>query len=135
MIVPFEIVEASSLREKCTPYKGKAGYDLPEPLAREVCWQAGLPEFVFQTLKNDPRPSMSRLASVRHLVRALWAWGRGGFGLASSRLYLQRLAICRACPQWEPAGWFATGKCLLCGCSHWKLKLPSARCPDLPPRW
>lgn len=135
MIVPFEIVESSPLREQCTPFKSPAGYDLPEPLAREVCWQAGLPEFAFQALRREPPLPLSWLASAGHLMRSLCSWARSGFGLASTLIYLRRLAICRRCPRWDMAGWFATGKCTLCGCSRWKLKLPSARCPDLPPRW
>ena len=50
---------------------------------------------------------------------------------APSQLFETRLAICRTCPAFEPAGWFGLGRCSRCGCiAQLKLRLSSQHCPD-----
>lgn len=47
-----------------------------------------------------------------NLAGSLWAWAVSGFSMASDEERARRLAICRACPQYDAEA----VRCHLCGC-------------------
>ena len=63
-----------------------------------------------------------------------WAT-QDGFRKVPEEIFQSRKNTCLACPNWDAAAFGNTGRCKLCGCSVMKLYIPSAVCPDKPPRW
>jgi hypothetical protein len=63
-----------------------------------------------------------------------WA-AKDVFGRVSDEVFAQRKAICMECPFWDAAGFNNIGKCKICGCSAFKLYIPSDKCPAQPPKW
>lgn len=60
---------------------------------------------------------------------------KDGFSKVSDEQFQARKNICLACPNWDQSGFNNTGRCKVCGCGIMKLYIPSAFCPDKPPRW
>jgi hypothetical protein len=71
---------------------------------------------------------------MRWLVGGAWGWLQVVLRVnqAPRRIVKQRLAICQACPKWNPR----SKRCGICSCkTDWKVKLKSTTCPDEPKRW
>ena len=70
---------------------------------------------------------------IRNFGTSIAAWATSGFLIADKETFTRRLAICEACPFWNPRARFALGKCEKCGCTKLKHWLATERCPDK--RW
>jgi hypothetical protein len=83
-----------------------------------------------------PRPGP--VAKVGNAVKAVVAHVADNGRVASPAVQAQRMAICRACPEFEPTA----PACRRCGCGtvvkgglELKLSWASSECPLNPPRW
>lgn len=73
---------------------------------------------------------------AKSLGGAVTNWAtKDGFAKVSEQQFQMRKSLCVACPHWDATAFGNTGKCTKCGCSVMKLYIPSARCPDSPPKW
>lgn len=104
--------EAGHSREKRENYRRSlyaAGYDVPG-----MWWRIGL-DLVSKAARFGK-------SAARHVAK--------GFPKPPPEVIAERMAICKACPEWRD------GKCSKCGCG---LKAKTAwageRCPANPPRW
>ena len=75
-------------------------------------------------------PGLARQAV--HAVGAVVRWAGNGFNTVSPEIESIRLSICRGCSLWNPEGNAGLGKCrhAKCGCTKFKLKLATEKCPD-----
>lgn len=117
-------------------------------MVRRVC-RLGSPGRIKSDLPREGTPVKKRReVAVRHsLFKLAWRYLVAQIrerlvaraGPLPQRVIDQRLAICKACPQYDEA----RNRCKLCGCcsgpsqKKWlnKLALASEECPDRPPRW
>jgi hypothetical protein len=85
-------------------------------------------------MENQKEPNL--VDKARSLGTAVTDWvTQDKFSKVTDEQFQARKTICLSCPNWDNAGYNNTGKCKLCGCSVMKLYIPSAKCPDHPPRW
>lgn len=75
------------------------------------------------------------LKQVKSLGVEVVKWAKNGLPVRSEEEVERIALICKACPFWNPKGWFGTGKCTLCGCGKLKPRMGTTSCPDKPPRW
>jgi hypothetical protein len=76
------------------------------------------------------------LNKVKNLSTSVANWAvQDKFAKVTDEQFSRRKEICVACPYWKPEGYNNLGACGRCGCSVMKLYIPSANCPDNPPRW
>jgi hypothetical protein len=86
-----------------------------------------------------PPPLSSQAISYAFAVAR---WTAGGRPTRTDEEVATILAICQACPHFQPVG-KAHGQCLLCGCGCSadasalanKLRMGTEHCPDEPSRW
>jgi hypothetical protein len=78
----------------------------------------------------EPYPGLwTQLVSV---ATAAAGFAASGFEMVDQAEHDRRLAICGACPHWDPS----QGRCRKCGCvGRWKTAIAAQHCPDDPPRW
>ena len=79
-----------------------------------------------------PEPSRAHQVALRlaNAFREAGAWVGAGAPVAGPPEASTRLDTCRACPRYRD-GW-----CEICGCyMPVKVRLATARCPDVPARW
>ena len=85
-------------------------------------------------MENQKEPNL--VDKARSLGTAVTDWvTQYKFSKVTDEQFQARKTICLSCPNWDNTGYNNTGKCKLCGCSVMKLYIPSAKCPDHPPRW
>jgi hypothetical protein len=73
---------------------------------------------------------------TKNFISSMVTWGKDDkFKTVSSEVFDLRKSICEACEHWNKNGFSGMGRCKKCGCSVGKLYVPSAKCPDNPPRW
>ena len=85
-------------------------------------------------MENRKVPNL--VDKARSLGTAVTDWvTQDKFSKVTDEQFQARKTICLSCPNWDNTGYNNTGKCKLCGCSVMKLYIPSAKCPDHPPRW
>lgn len=75
----------------------------------------------------DMGPSL--LAMARGLVKSTYNHAKDGFQNVSKETHEKRLAVCAACPHWEPGRFAGLGRCKQCGCSGIKLQWRTSVCP------
>jgi hypothetical protein len=64
------------------------------------------------------------------LSSAARGWVKSGFSMTTDEQLESRKAICKECPEWNPAGFAGTGSCNKCGCStQAKLRMSTSKCP------
>lgn len=84
-------------------------------------------------MQGAPPPEYPPLA--RQAVNALAAAGRfvaSGFATVDKAEYERRLAICKACDQYDAE----KRRCILCGCkTAAKLRMAAEHCPLPEPKW
>jgi hypothetical protein len=56
-------------------------------------------------------------------------WAREGFAVVHPETLEARRTICQACEHWKAEAFGGRGRCLKCGCSGAKLRLPHEKCP------
>lgn len=57
-------------------------------------------------------------------------FARSGFQPTPPNIHAERLAQCKACPEWDAQALKGTGRCKKCGCSTWaKLRMATESCP------
>lgn len=67
---------------------------------------------------------------AKRLANSVGSWAKSGFKLADEETFDKRMAICKACPEWDKDGMGGTGRCRKCGCStQAKLRMASEKCP------
>ena len=66
---------------------------------------------------------------VMQAGRAVAGFAAGRFRRVSEEVLTRRRALCLACEHWDAMAFAGTGRCLLCGCSCWKLHFPKSSCP------
>lgn len=76
-------------------------------------------------------PSLAQRAAS--LAKSLYRWAvDDSFSITDAEVFQRRLQICQS----NECGKYSAGTCKLCGCNtDLKLRMPSERCPDNPPRW
>jgi hypothetical protein len=78
-------------------------------------------------LKND-LPDAIEMA--KSFANSIGSWAKSGFELTDEETLEKRMAICKACPEWDKDGMGGTGRCRKCGCStQAKLRMASEKCP------
>jgi hypothetical protein len=85
-------------------------------------------------MEINKEPNLIDKAKSLSTAAVNWA-AKDGFQRVSEEQFQARKNICLACPNWDSTAFNGMGKCRLCGCTGMKLYIPSARCPDNPPRW
>jgi hypothetical protein len=74
----------------------------------------------------------SRFRRAIHFARSMGRWFTAGLKTVSDTEQTRRLAICRACPEFDAE----PGRCRQCGCiGRWKTRLATEHCPLDPPKW
>jgi hypothetical protein len=77
--------------------------------------------------KKKP-PSLGR--QVESFSKSMKQWAKDRFRTVPDIEHERRLAICLACPSFDPDGWGGSGRCLECGCSTYaKSRIRSQSCP------
>lgn len=71
----------------------------------------------------------SLFAMARGLAKSTAKHLADGAKNVSKETHEKRLAICSACPSWEPGRFMGLGRCKQCGCSGIKLQWRTAVCP------
>lgn len=72
----------------------------------------------------------SLLKRAESLAQSVGLWAKSGFKVADENVFDKRMAICKACPEWDKDGMGGTGRCRKCGCStQAKLRMASEKCP------
>ena len=85
-------------------------------------------------MENQKEPNL--VDKARSLGTAVYNWAaKDGFHKTPPEELEKRKAICLVCPQWDATAFNNVGKCKICGCSAGKWYIPSAKCPDNPPKW
>lgn len=85
-------------------------------------------------MEDQKEPSL--IEKAKSLSNAVTDWAtQDKFTKVTDEQFQARKNICLSCPNWDSTAYNNTGKCKLCGCSVMKLYIPSAKCPDNPPRW
>ena len=56
-------------------------------------------------------------------------WAKNGFPIADKQLLDSRERICALCEYWSSNAYAGLGKCTVCGCTKYKLKLQTEKCP------
>lgn len=75
-------------------------------------------------------PSLPDRVTSASFAGSMVGWAKGGFQVTAEETLAERLAICAACPEWDQAGFFGTGRCQKCGCStSAKLRMATSTCP------
>lgn len=71
-----------------------------------------------------------KIEQAQSVTRSVTRFARSGFVPTPPETLESRLAICRACLEWDSTGFRGTGRCRKCGCSTWaKLRMASEACP------
>lgn len=73
--------------------------------------------------------SPSNLKMLQNFTRASFRWVKSGFKIADEETFGRRKSICDSCQYWNAKARMGMGKCLKCGCSSFKLKLETEKCP------
>lgn len=85
-------------------------------------------------MEINKEPSL--VDKAKNLTTAAVNWAKkDGFSRVPDEIFQARKSICLACPNWDMEAFNNTGRCKICGCSVAKLYIPSAKCPDTPPKW
>jgi hypothetical protein len=88
-----------------------------------------VPSQAERNAKRNLEMGPSMLAMARGLVKSTGRYVADGFKNVSKETHEKRLAICTACPSWEPGRYFGLGRCKQCGCSGIKLQGRLEVCP------
>lgn len=96
---------------------------------RPLCRKLFEPDATCQHWPAESDPSLLTLAG--RATKAAVQWIAAGAHLAPESIRAERLAICTACPHWDPTGWRGLGRCRhpQCGCTKAKLALATSACP------
>lgn len=85
-------------------------------------------------MEENKEPNL--VSKIKSLTKSLHTWvSKDGMKLTSEEELDKRIAACLNCPHWDQSAYGGAGKCKICGCSSGKWYIPSASCPDKPPRW
>jgi hypothetical protein len=85
-------------------------------------------------MQHQEEPNL--IDKAKNLTTSVYNWATQDKFLKTPQEELEkRKSICLACPHWDAAAFNNLGKCKLCGCSAGKWYIPSAKCPDNPPKW
>lgn len=77
-----------------------------------------------------PTPYPSHFEMAANLAGSFGGFIINGFKVATEEQLTTRKAICKECPEWNPAGFGGTGSCKKCGCStQAKLRMANSKCP------
>lgn len=82
--------------------------------------------------------SANLVTKAKRIKAELKVWLAAGAKLVPTSVRKERLAICEACPYYDPKGNWGMGACQApgCGCSRIKLALATSKCPHPDgPRW
>jgi hypothetical protein len=84
----------------------------------------------FNSQKELLQYARDKASQAKSLVGDSYRWVASGANVVSLDQLEARKAICKECPEWNPAGFAGTGSCKKCGCStQAKLRMTTSKCP------